>query len=151
MKSRVFIVQQPKPKADGWVPDFEPATEFGTLHFIFDAGDRPYSDANGARRKALIKLRDFDPEVDYILDPRFGDPAASWEVLKLLVALKKEPRMLYWSRGRGENGEMTNERGYYFEYAPPSIFEFLKQQQSDSYEENKKDKSKTNQENTSPA
>jgi hypothetical protein len=115
MPSRVFIVQQPRPKSDtGWVPNFETATQYGALHFIFDQGDRAYADPEAARCKAVARLADFNPEQDYLLWASFGDPACLWLVIMMLACRGySKLRFLYWSRGR-KDGVMSNEAGYYF-------------------------------------
>ncbi len=110
---RVFIIQQPRPKSDGWVPNFEPATQFGALHYIFDAGDRAYADPRAAAAKAFAKLFDFDDNVDFLLATGFGDPTCRDVVVDLMARMGHQPRYLNWSRGKGLDGEWTNEVGYY--------------------------------------
>src|SRR5687768_3122822 len=69
----VFIVQRPKPKSDGWVPDFSSASKYGRLDFIFDTDDKVWSNPTGAILKAQEKLKNFNPDVDYLLWPSFCD------------------------------------------------------------------------------
>lgn len=112
--SRVFIIQQPRPKGDGWVPNFEPATQYGRLEFVFDAGDRAYADPTEAKKKAASRLSDFHADKDFLLWANFGDPATLWLTIMLLVAIgNKKLKFLYWSRGR-QAGVMSNEAGFYF-------------------------------------
>lgn len=110
----VFIIQQPRPKDDGWSPDFSSAIQYGKLEFIFGVGDRAYADPREAKRKAAAKLANFNPAKDYLLWANFGDPATAWIVIMILVA-KGYLRLcfLYWSRGRSATG-MNNELGFYF-------------------------------------
>jgi len=118
---RVFIIQQPRPKADGWVPNFESATKYGTLHFVYDLSDRAYADPHQASVKAQTKLADFNPIRDYILPTVFGDPATTWVVIQVLARRCDQLKYLYWSRTRDENGVMSNEVGYYYEVIIPTI------------------------------
>jgi len=112
--STVFIIQQPRPKEDGWTPNFEPATKYGNLAFIFEANDRTYADPSSARKKALAKLKDFDSDHDYLLWANFGDPASLWLTIMVLVAQgHRRLKFLYWSRGKSAEG-MSNENGFYF-------------------------------------
>ncbi len=113
---KVFIIQQSTPRAsDGWTPNLEPATKFGALHFIFDASDKPHLDPPAAMKKAIGRLRDFDGERDYLCWSNFGDPAAMWSVVMLLAGTGTDTiRFLYWSRGKGSDGRMSNQNGFYF-------------------------------------
>lgn len=114
---RVFIIQQPKPKSDGWTPSFDSAAKYGALHFVFDQNYRAQPDPLEARDKLPEVLGDFDPDVDYLLPTIFGDPATVWVVLCWIAPMLKKRgypaiTFLYWSRGKGENG-YTNDNGYY--------------------------------------
>lgn len=114
---RVFIIQQPKPKMDGWVPSFDTATKYGGLHFIFDQSDRAHLDVDKAWGKVSEALRDFDPDHDYLLPTIFGDPATTWMTICWLAPMlinwgHDHLTFLYWNRGKGEEG-MTNANGYY--------------------------------------
>ena len=114
---RVFIIQQPKPKADGWTPSFDSAAKYGSLHFVYDQHYRAQSDPQEAQDLLPEVLGDFNPDIDYLLATIFGDPATVWVVLCWLAPLLKKQgypaiTFLYWSRGKGENG-YTNDNGYY--------------------------------------
>lgn len=113
-KSTVYVIQQPRPKADGWTPNFEPATKYGKLDHIFDAGDRIYADPSSAKKKVLARLEKFDAENDFLLWSNFGDPASVWLTIMCLVAKGNlRLKFLYWSRGKSAEG-MSNENGFYF-------------------------------------
>lgn len=114
--STVFVIQQPRPKTgEKWVPNLQPATQFGKLEFIFEASDRIYADPTEGRKKAAARLADFDSDRDYLLWTNFGDPAALWLVIMLLtLGGHKRLRFLYWSRGRATTGGMSTENGFYF-------------------------------------
>ena len=114
---RVFIIQQPKPKIDGWVPSFDTAAKYGGLHFVFEQSDRAHLDPSLAIRKVSEALDDFNPDQDYLLPTIFGDPATTWVSICWLVPLLLDKgfkflTFLYWNRGKGEEG-MTNANGYY--------------------------------------
>jgi len=112
-QSVVYVIQQPKPKEGGWTPNLQPAVEYGRIEFVFDAGDRIYADPKAALEKARTRLKDFDPENDYLLWPNFGDPASQWLVVAHLTANGFNTlRWLYWTRGRVGNA-MSNENGFY--------------------------------------
>lgn len=114
---RVFIIQQPKPKADGWMPSFDTAAQYGGLKFVFDQMERAHLDPIGASDLIAQEMKDFDPDQDFLLPTIFGDPATTWSVLCWLAPFLKNKghrflTFLYWNRGKGEEG-MTNANGYY--------------------------------------
>lgn len=123
-KPKVFIIQRPRPKADGWLPNFDSAAKFGAIHYIFDQDYRAHANPDKARDHAKEVLgSQFDPRQDYILPTVFGDPAAFWIAMPLIIEIGWEMatgylKYLYWSRGRGPEG-MTNETGYYEECKIP--------------------------------
>jgi hypothetical protein len=115
---RVFIVQQPKPRADGWSPNFESAREYGRIEFLFDPEDRVYAGPDSAREKLTTKLMDFDPATDYLCWTQYGDPAALWLTIMFLAGALhfRTIKYLYWSRGRAKESAIkrfTNETGFY--------------------------------------
>lgn len=113
--SKVFIIQQPTPKEGGWVPDMSPAAQYGRLEFVFDAGDRPYSDPKKAVKVAKAKLKNFNPETDFLCWPNFADPAAQWVVIAVLVGMGfHKLRYLYWNKGRKQVAADRAGGGYYF-------------------------------------
>ena len=114
---RVFIIQQPRPKADGWTPSFDSAAKYGGLHYIFNKDERAEADPKAAMERVETALMDFNPEKDYILPTIFGDPATTWVTLLFLGPYLWERgfdtiKFLYWSRGKGPEG-MSNDVGYY--------------------------------------
>jgi len=113
-QSTVYIIQQPRPKENGWTPNFEPATKYGKLTTVFDAGDRAYADPTSARKKIISKLANFNCDKDYLLWANFGDPACLWLTIMALVATgRTRIKFLYWSRGQSATG-MSNDNGFYF-------------------------------------
>lgn len=110
----VYVIQQPRPKPGGWVPNLEPATKYGKLEFVFDADDRAYTAPSDARAKLAGKLRNFNPDTDSLLWANFGDPATLWlTIMHLVAGGHQHLRFLYWSRGR-VGDHMSNDIGYYF-------------------------------------
>jgi hypothetical protein len=99
--STVYVIQRPRPRADGWQPDLSGAINYGKLAFVFDPDDKAYINPALAIEKADIALKDFDSKHDYLLWAQFGDPATMWLVISLLT-LKGHTRLqyLYWSRKR---------------------------------------------------
>jgi hypothetical protein len=129
MQSRVFVTQQPKPNGKGWTPNLSPASNYGTIHFIYSGGDRPSSDPTAAMFIASEALEDFDANKDYILWPNGVDPFSIWAVL--LVLAKKgvsQVRGLNWER-RLHNGKRDPHNGFY----TPVVFQ-LSQFNDSSYE-----------------
>ena len=64
--SKVYIIQEPAPRSDGWTPDMSTAAEHGALVNVFDKADRIYADTSAAVDKAKSKLKDFKPEEDFL-------------------------------------------------------------------------------------
>lgn len=109
----VYITQHPRPKGDGWVPDFSKAQPYGRLEYVFEVSDRAYADPAAALRKAMTRLKDFNPDKDCLLWCNFGDPATLFLIIMILVARGfKTLKFLYWSRGR-IGDVMSNDCGYY--------------------------------------
>lgn len=98
--STVWVIQQPRPKANGWTPNLQSATTYGRIEFVFDAGDRAYADPGAAIRKARTRLAFFNPDKDYICWTHFGDPATLWLSIMLLAQRFSKLKFLYWSRSR---------------------------------------------------
>lgn len=115
--SRVFIVQRPRPKADGWVPNFQAATKYGTLHFVFDIGDRAFNNPDAAMLKARTVLSDFNPDTDYILNVGFGDPmcgvVVDWLMATRFGVQARKVQYLYWNRTVMPDGQIDKINGYY--------------------------------------
>jgi hypothetical protein len=104
----VYVTQQPKPNRHNWVPNLEPATQYGALHFIFGAESQPYCHPRSSMLTAKKALANFDPEKDYVLCPNSGDPAALWCVLLALGSAGiDQVQMLYWNKPN------NNFKGYY--------------------------------------
>jgi hypothetical protein len=111
---RVFVIQQPVPTTRGWVPNLEPATDFGAIHFIFQGDERPTTAPDVSFIRAWERLKDFDQNVDCILWPNSGDPAAVFATLLLLgrrLDIRKVT-FLMWQRGF-ENGIRYKNDGFY--------------------------------------
>lgn len=110
--SRVFVTQQPTPNNKNWTPNLEPALRYGAIHFVFDGGDKPYTDTEAAIEQAHAALKNFDPEEDYILWPSSGDPAATWAVMLVISRLAAKVRVLYWERSL-RDGVRSSSEGFY--------------------------------------
>tara|TARA_R110000744_G_scaffold99427_1_gene191940 strand:- start:427 stop:816 length:390 start_codon:yes stop_codon:yes gene_type:complete len=110
----VYIIQQAKAKPDGWVPNLEPATQFGKLQFIFDANDKIHLDPQEALKKAHKRLKDFNPDTDFICSTQSGDPSGLWLVITYLASSGNPVlKFLYWNRSV-KGGSRTNEAGFYY-------------------------------------
>lgn len=112
----VWVIQQPRPKANGWVPDLASANRYGRIEFVFDAGDRAYSDPVAAVKKAKARLVNFDPEHDFLCWSHFGDPATLWLTVFLLGQRTTRLKFLYWSRSKSAflGAASGEESGFYF-------------------------------------
>tara|TARA_R110001632_G_scaffold227969_4_gene362854 strand:- start:2440 stop:2793 length:354 start_codon:yes stop_codon:yes gene_type:complete len=110
--SKVYIIQEPAPRSDGWTPDMSTAAEHGALVNVFDKADRIYADTAAAVEKAKSKLKDFNPEEDFLLWAGFADPSAQWVVSMSLVALgHNKVNFLFWSK---RPSSVNKQGGYYF-------------------------------------
>jgi hypothetical protein len=95
------------------MPNLSPAMGYGKFHFIFNSGDQPWCDPDGAMDHAHEVLQDFDPAHDYLLYPNSGDPAGMWAILLVLSRLDiSKVTCLYWER-KFENGERSKTDGFY--------------------------------------
>ena len=113
MKGRVFVTQQPKPNGNGWVPNLSPATEYGTLHYIFGAEDKPFLSPLAAEQKVAQALSDFDEQKDYVLWPNTGDPVGLMIVMLMLARMGfAQVKVLYWER-KMTNGRRDKTNGFY--------------------------------------
>lgn len=112
-QSFVYVTQRPVPNGRGWCPNLSPAAKYGALQYIFEADERPYTDPNEALRCAEESLRDFDPELDYVLWPNTGDPIAAWAVIITLARRGfLQIKTLYWER-KLEGGVRSSSEGFY--------------------------------------
>jgi hypothetical protein len=136
---RVFIIQPAHTKPDGWTPDLEPANKFGRIEFIFDGGDRAYADPRAALRKLQKRLSDFNEAEDSLLAWNFGDPMCVWLLFYWMGWSGFKPYVLYWSRGRGENGAMSNEKGFYLRLSLDSVLEQLESEYEKEQKENRQE------------
>lgn len=114
MPSNVFITQQPRPNRRGWMPNLDPASEFGNCHFVFNSAERPSLNPDSAIIKAGYQLRSFDCEKDFILWPNTGDPAALWAVIMALCSRTDvhQIQFLYWER-KLVNNQRSSTEGWY--------------------------------------
>lgn len=111
---KVYVVQSPKPNGKGWTPNLEPATQFGALHFIFSAEDRPNLNPTQAVQICSNILKDFRPDTDFLLYPNAGDPAGMWAAVISLCCLGvSHINFLYWERKLGADGQRVPNSGWY--------------------------------------
>jgi hypothetical protein len=110
--SRVFVTQQPKPNAKGWMPNLTPASQFGQLQYVFATDEIPSASPAASMLRAYDQLSSFDPEADYVLWPNTGDPIAAWTVMLALARKVHKIKVLYWER-KMENGVRSTTDGYY--------------------------------------
>lgn len=119
---RVYVIHQPKPRPNGYCPELGGAQEYGTLEYVFDLDDRANTSPQTAVMQAGDRLRDFDPERDFLCWAGFGDPATLWVTIAVLTAMgHTRLRWLYWSKSRERwqaDGNSTEPQGY---YAPLAI------------------------------
>ena len=116
--ARVFVVQRPRPKADGWSPNIQDASKYGRFHFIFDMGYRAFADTGTALSKAKAALADFNPDRDYILDISFGcDPmcgvVVAWALAQQFGYDNTKVKYLCWNRKVGAGGTIDKTNGHY--------------------------------------
>jgi hypothetical protein len=113
----VYVVQQPKPNGKGWMPNLEPASQFGALKFIFAADDRPNLNPTQAVQICANVMKRFRPDVDFLLWPNAGDPAGMWAAIIALCTLCADIshiNFLYWERKLdAATGERVPNGGWY--------------------------------------
>lgn len=67
---RVFLICQPSIRKDGSMPDLKPLAEHGEVILLVHAGDRPTfspSETKVLQSRIIEKLRDFDPNQDFLV------------------------------------------------------------------------------------
>jgi hypothetical protein len=111
---RVFVTQQPVKNRRNWVPNLQPATQYGAIHFIFTGEERPHENPTAAVEQAAKALATFRADEDYILWPNTGDPAAVWATIIALsqVCLDDYVNILYWDR-KLVHGVSSKTEGFY--------------------------------------
>lgn len=102
----VYVSQQPVPNKHQWVPDLSSATQYGPLNFVFSGGEQPYMYPQRSLDHAADTLRNFDPDIDFLLCPNVGDPASIWVcILALTIRQINRVKFLYWMKPhRGQPG-----------------------------------------------
>lgn len=113
-KSRVFITQRPKPKANGFMPDLTPATEFGEIVYVFDSNDYVFASPEISMERAKQVLDDFDPDNDHLLYPMTGDPAAVYIIAMIMGYWFSDKNIswLRWDRNVDSNGKRVKSGAY---------------------------------------
>lgn len=108
--AKIYLIQEPMPKSDGWTPDLSTAAEHGAIVPVFEKNDKVYIDTVSAVAKAKERLKDFNPDEDFLLWAGFADPSAQWVTCLVLGSMNiKEAKFLFWSkRPSSPNG------GYYY-------------------------------------
>jgi hypothetical protein len=114
----VYVVQQPKPNGKGWMPNLEPASQFGALKFIFAADDRPNLNPTQAVQICANVMKRFRPDVDFLLWPSTGDPAALYSTLIAIMTKLDQSlpfiNFLYWERNLDPGtGDRKQDSGFY--------------------------------------
>ena len=114
----VWIIQQPRPNAGGWQPDFSSAEKYGEFKFMFDSHEKVYANPNPSMHKAQrITGQEFNFETDYILWPNIGDPQAMFAFIFgfCLAHLGNIDYVntLQWNRKREEDGSRNAKSGFY--------------------------------------
>lgn len=104
---KVYILQKPFKNKD-----FSSAARYGAIHYIFESTDSPSLATPKAIFKIRQKLKDFDPEKDYIVSSG-GDPIVPLLVGSVLQTLGiREYSFLRWERERDLNNHLTK-AGFY--------------------------------------
>lgn len=119
--SRVFVINQPRPRGGVQPYDLSSAMQYGDLIFVFRADQStPSADPEWATRHAREILRDVTPN-DFLIWAG-GDPMGA-VVASAIFADNTDGRVNYlkWERERTSGGERTG-RGYYIA-VPVDVFE----------------------------
>jgi hypothetical protein len=111
---RVYVTQQPVPDTRGWQPNLTPASEFGSIHYVFFGDAVPTVAPNQSLEIARFQLRDFNCDLDYVLWPHTGDPAAMWATMIVLCRKLNVRKIafLVWQR-KLRNGHRDRQEGFY--------------------------------------
>jgi hypothetical protein len=118
----VYVVQRPGRTSTGFVPNLEPAEEYGELVYVFGLEDRISDSPNIALKKAREALAKFDPVEDYLLWPGVANPLALAACLYSIYENRPHQlRMLQWSRNGNRGARSTSQGGYI-----PVRFKFIK-------------------------
>lgn len=114
MEGTVYVIQQPRPNKQGWMPDLSSANKYGKIEYVFGSHERIYALPGPSLFKARKIFREFNQDQDYILWPGVGDPAA---LVVAMIALMECDidyfKQLYWDRKRDDNGQRTAANGFY--------------------------------------
>jgi len=112
----VYVVQQPVPNKNGWMPDFSNAAEYGEIQYIFNADEKVYALPGPSLFKVRKLLREtFDYKKDYILWPNIGDPMSCIITAAAIGEMGYDYiKCLYWNRKRDADGNRDAKAGYYF-------------------------------------
>lgn len=109
----VYVTQQPAPNKHNWVPDLNPAAQYGPIAYIFPPGPVFMATAKSMLH-AKNALKTFDPNSDFICWPSAGDPAALYIAVMALMSLgHKKVNYLYWSRNLSISGARVKSSGCY--------------------------------------
>ena len=111
----VFVVQQPRPNKNNWVPDLSSAAEYGPLEYVFDSHEKVFALPGPSLFKAAKLMRDkFNFEKDYILWPSAGDPMAFAALMLAFKDLNIDYiHFLIWDRKRDATGQRDPRNGFY--------------------------------------
>lgn len=113
----VWIIQQPRPNARNWQPDFSSAEKYGEFRFVYDSHEKVYALPNPSMHKASRLLKEFNYETDYLLWPNIGDPQAMFAFMFgfCLTHLGNIDyvNVLQWNRKREEDGTRDPSSGFY--------------------------------------
>lgn len=110
----VFVIQEPSPNRNNFMPDLSSAAEYGKLEYVFFSDEQVFADTGNSREAAREVLADFNPKHDYILWPGMGDYAAFAQTINALRDNGVEEfSMLYWNRKRNTDGGRSRTKGFY--------------------------------------
>lgn len=97
----VFFFQQPVPNSHGWIPDLSPAAPYGELQFIFGIDEHPSKTPASLQLEAEERLKDFDPQRDYLCWCNSGDIFSIYIVIGILASKGiKKVQALSWNKAR---------------------------------------------------
>jgi|SRR3990172_11783882 len=107
----VYVPQYPQRSSTGWQPNMASATNYGELHYLFDADEQFIGHMNSCIQKGMRTLKNFKPEEDYVVFPPSSPIALIIIIMCLVYHGHEEINFLYWDRIKNDQNERVS--GHY--------------------------------------
>ncbi len=104
----VFLIAQPTIARSGSLPNLEPLGEHGNVKVLVPAGDRPTFQPTRTLEQIANRLKDFNPEEDFLVWAGGDTLAAVLTGVVLSDMGVERMRWLRYERGRNSDGTRTD-------------------------------------------